>query len=612
MIKYTFYFFIIGIAISFSSCESYLDVELQNQLTLEEVFDKRQTTESYLAQIYGYLPSEQDIVYGDGTVVPRSDEALFSWLSGVAWLNFNNGSWGPTSSAYQTWQHDYNGINQATIFINNVDRNTELDKNTIEVMKAEARFLRAYFYFTLLRKYGPVYIWGDEPADITIRPEEIDRHSLEENLDFILSEYDKAIAVLPTHISDEAWAGRLTKGAAMAAKSRLTLYAARPLFNGTELYHGMKNYYGDFLFPQQADPSKWEEAAQAAKAVIDLNQYSLHQNTTESDPFKRYIKSYMGIFFDFWNDEIIWGRWYSNASSFVVRASPPRVVKEGYGGYSPSLKLVDTYPMQESGRYPVTGYKANGEPIIDPESGYREEGFTNPYIHPLDDFAPINAHNSVVGRDARFYASILANGMNWINTYKGQKLVTFYTGGTSSYQQSGDCVKTGYLWRRMSDPTNNIEEGKWGQMVWPYYRLAEIYLNYAEACNEKPNRNESEALLYVNKVRERSGLNKLEEAYPEVIGNKELLRELIRKERMVELAFENHRYYDIRTWMIAEEEFSGPNYTRNLLATTYEDSWERTDKIFPGEMVFEPKHYFFPIHQSQLNEMKNITQNYGW
>ncbi len=608
--KYTLLFIVLILGLS--SCESYLDVELQNQLTLDEVFDKRETTESYLAQIYGYLPDEQNIVTGDGTVVPRSDEALFSWLSGVGWLNFNNGSWGPTSGAYQTWQHDYNGINQATIFINNVDKNTELNAETIAVMKAEARFLRAYFYFTLLRKYGPVYIWGDQPSDITIRPEEIDRHSLQENLDFILSEYDKAIEVLPRQVTDEAWAGRITKGAAMSAKSRLTLYAARPLFNGTPLYHGMKNHYGDFLFPQSTDPEKWEVAAKAAKAVIDLNQYTLNENTSESDPFKRAIKSYMGIFFDFWNDEVIWGRWYSNAHSFVVRASPPRVVKQGYGGYSPSLKLVDTYPMKESGRYPVTGYTENGQPIIDPASGYTDEGFTNPYIHPLDDFAPINAHNSCVGRDARFYASVLANGMNWINTYKGEKVVTFHTGGTSTYQQSGDCVKSGYLWRRMSDPTNNIEEGKWGQFAWPYYRLAEIYLNYAEACNEKPNRDEAEALLYINKVRARSGLNKLEDAYPEVIGNQELLRDLLRKERMVELAFESHRYYDIRTWMIAEEEFSGPNYTRNLLATEYEESWGRTDKVFPGEKVFEPKHYFFPIHQNQLNEMKNITQNYGW
>src|SRR5690606_11932664 len=136
-------------------------------------------------------------------------------------------------------------------------------------------------------------------------------HSLQVNLDFILSEFDKAIEVLPLQISDEAWAGRINRGAAMAAKSRVTLYAARPLFNGAEIYRGMKNYYGDDLFPQQPDPNKWEVAADAAKAVIDLNQYALYKNTTESDPFKRAIKSYMGIFFEFWNEEVIWGRWYS-------------------------------------------------------------------------------------------------------------------------------------------------------------------------------------------------------------------------------------------------------------------------------------------------------------
>jgi hypothetical protein len=273
---------------------------------------------------------------------------------------------------------------------------------------------------------------------------------------------------------------------------------------------------------------------------------------------------------------------------------------------------VDTYPMAESGRYPVTGYTNTGYPVIDGKSGYREEGFTSGYIHPMDDWAPVKAHNSTVGRDARFYASILANGFNWYNRGSGDKVITFHTGGTSGYQASGDCVKAGYLFRRMSDPNNNTEVGQWGQFCWPMFRLAEIYLNYAEACNEKPQRNEAEALEYMNRVRNRSGLNNIEIAYPEVIGNQSLLRQLIMKERMVELAFESHRYHDARMWLIAEDEFVGPNYTRNLQATNYEDSWRRTSALFPGVRVFEKKHYFFPINQNQLNEMKNFTQNYGW
>ena len=612
MKRYTLILFALVSIGLFGACEKYLDVELQNQMSIDEVFNKRQTTEAYLAQIYGFLPNENDMVNGEGGMVPLSDEALFSWFAWVPWTNINSGSWGPTTGDYQVWVANYRGINQATIFMNNVDKNVELNQQSKDVMKAEARFLRAYFYFCLLRRYGPVYIWGDQDADILIPADSVDRHPLAVNVDFIVSEYDKCIAVLPTQITDQAWLGRVTKGAVMAAKAELLLYMARPLFNGTELYHGMTNRKGEFLFPQAPDPTKWELAAKAAKDVIDLNQYSLYEDQTETDPFRKSIKSYMGIYFDKWNSEIIWGRWINSGYDYNVRAAPPRVVKEGYGGFAPSLKLVDTYPMAASGRFPVTGYESDGAPIIDSKSGYVENGFTENFVHPIDNYAPIKAHNSVVGRDARFYASILANGMYWINTFHGEKLVTFYTGGTSSYTETGDCVKTGYLWRRMSDPTNDIEEGKWGQFSWPYYRLAEIYLDYAEACNEKPNREETEALTYVNLIRKRVGLNNLEEAYPEVIGNQDLLRELIRKERMVELAFEGHRYHDMRTWMLAEKEMNEPFYTRNLTSTSYEGSWSRTSSIFPGRRVFEPKHYFFPIHQDQLSEMRNITQNYGW
>lgn len=365
------------------------------------------------------------------------------------------------------------------------------------------------------------------------------------------------------------------------------------------------------------------KAAKAAKDVIDMNIYELYKDQTEADPLLRAIKSYQGVLFEEWNKETIWGAWGRNPTNtglgaigfyLYSRCMPPRVCELGVGGFCPSLKLVDTYPMAKSGRYPVTGYDNNGNPVIDKQSGYTNTGFTENFKQPGASFAPgFKAHNSCVGRDARFYASVFPNGFYWINQYKGIKQVTFFTGGSSSYLESGDCVKVGYLWRRPLDPALNTESGSWGTVFWPYFRLAEIYLDYAEACNEKPERNETEALKYINLVRERSGLNALETAYPEVKGNKDLLRMLIQKERMVELAFEGHRYYDARRWMIAQQEFPGPEYSLNLLATSYEDSWSRTSNVWKGgPRVFEPKHYFFPINQEQLSEMKNITQNYGW
>ncbi len=607
----TYKIFLVILPLLLNGCDDYLNVELKQQMTIEGVFSKRATTEQYLAQVYGYLPNEYVTLGTEGSVVPRSDEASFSWMA-IEYINFNNGSWGPTNTQYQNWRYCYQGISQATVFIDNVDQCLEIGEDMRTMLKAEARFVRAYLYFTLFRKYGPVYIWGDKAADRLIAAKDVDRHSLDENLDFIFTEYDRAIADLPRLQEGESRRGRITKGAAMAAKSRLALYAARPLLNGSKLYLGLKNKEGNFLFPQAYDASKWDEAAKAAKDVIDMGQYSLYKNTSEPDKFRRDIKSYMGVIFEKWNSEIIWGSYQDNGSEHNIRTAPPRVVRVGYGGFAPSIKLVDTYPMSISGRFPITGYKDNGQPIVDPQSGYVQDGFTKSWTHPLDNFATINAHNSIIGRDARFYASILANGMYWINEFKGQKLVTFHKNGTSNYTESGDCVKVGYLFRRMSDPANNIEDDQWGSFCWPLYRLAEIYLNYAEACNEKSARDESEAFKYLNLVRNRVGLNNIEDAYPEVVNNRDLLRELIQKERMVELAFENQRYYDIRTWMIADKEFNGKRYSLNLLAENYEDSWERTDQVFKQNMVFLPKHYFFPINQEQLNEMVNITQNYGW
>lgn len=608
---------ILGIAIS---CSDYLDVNLQgNQLTIEETFSQRITAERYLAHVYSFLgTSGLDILYGEYSVVSRSDECLLSYAYGN-WNSFRQGSYGVATKTYHIWESKYQGIQQASIFMEHIVEVEDLSAEQKIQMRAEARFLRAYYYFNLLKQYGPVFIWGDQLSDPFIKSETVDRNTLDQNLEFIYSEFDKAIEDLPLVRTATSEYGRVTKGAVMAAKSELAMYAARPLFNGCDLYKGeMMNINGEYLFPQEYDPEKWEIAAKAAKDVIDLGVYSLYETSEPiADPFVKAMKSYMGVFFDKWNNELIWGKWAgpSEYGAFYQRACPKTGVLNsgGNSGTGASLKLVDTYPMAKSGRYPVVGYNGVNQ-IIDPLSGYVASGFTEKWKHPLDSFATFKAHNSIIGRDARFYTSIMANGMYWIeNKLQGTIQLTYFLGGSASFSTTQECLKSGFLFRKFNDPSVDVKQRAWGNFVWPYYRLAEIYLNYAEACNEKPNRNEAEALLYFNKVRARAGLNKIEEAYPEVIGNKELLRELLRKERMVELSFEGRRYYDIRTWMIAEKESNQAPHTLNLAATNYEESWERTDKMFePGRLVFEPKHYLFPMNEDRLIEMKNITQNYGW
>jgi hypothetical protein len=180
-----------------------------------------------------------------------------------------------------------------------------------------------------------------------------------------------------------------------------------------------------------------------------------------------------------------------------------------------------------------------------------------------------------------------------------------------------DITLTGYQTAKYLMPENNASNDKFDRSYndLAVFRLGEIYLNYAEACNEKPDRNEADAFKYLNKVRNRVGLNNIEDAYPEIVGNKELLRWCIRQERMVELSMEALRHYDACRWMIAKEEYPTKNWTLHVCATNYEDSYQRVSSDFGQEVAtpsFSDRDYLFPISVNQLSEMTNITQNYGF
>ena len=648
--KRTLYIFTLALValLGLSSCDSYFDINLDDQATLEEMFAKRSTTRQYLAHCYSFIPYDERPRSHDGGVMMRSDEVLFGSSSyPTPWYYYRTGDYSPATAVNREsgncWATYYQAITQCTTFLQYVHLNKEDNEEVKAVMAAEARFLRAYYYFLLFRWYGPVYVWGDGPAKDNIIGAEIDRHPVETVIDFISSELDEAAKVLPLDIAEiadsESNMGRATKGAALALKSRVLLYAASPLYNGCDLYKGMTNYYGESLFPQSADMNKWELAAQAAKAVIDLNKYTLCQTSAPTgDKLKDAAASYQKIMFEPWNEETIWGWWYRTvndwegaAGSILAYSIPNEIGMYGYELLTPSLKLMDAYPMSESGRYPVTGYlkDANGldlsKPIIDEKSGYVAEGFTEGYQQTIDVdpkwATPIKAHNSTIGRDARFYACYVPNGFWWPSnkTYdqvKGGTTDPKITALNEWYQTSGNVNRVGYVWRRLYKANNPVAASSdYTSMkyVYPAFRMAEIYLNYAEACNEKPQRDEAEAIKYLNLVRNRAGLNNIEEAYAGEI-NQESLRWMIRQEKMVEFAMEGHRWYDLTRTMTAKEEIPAGAWTLSLNQTSdYEASWVRTSTLHTdGPIRFKDRDYLFPLGDAQLSEMTNVTQNYGF
>lgn len=642
-----------------SSCDSYFDVDLNDQASLEDQFSKYLTAQQFSANCYAYLPYEEKQDAREGGVIRRSDESLFGFTSSASSSVYWQARIGDASPAIYVdaasgnfWKRYYQGIRQCTLVMENAHLVADVKQEVRDYMVAEARFLRAYYYFLLFRYYGPVIIWADEDGNGIMAPENtpgssLDRNTLEENISFIVKELDEVAEALPLklddiggEISSATGTGRPTRGAALALKSRVLLYAASPLYNGgADFYKGMTNYAGEEIFPQSYDGTKWDLAAQAAQDVIDLAQYKLIQ--ADAKTMEGYVAAYRGVYSKTWqgNTEVIWGWWHKawepgNDWLGSVGGQYPYLLPGKFGGilYSyggwmqPSLKLVDAYPMAESGRYPVTGYAKDDKglnlsrPEVDPASGYSSEGWVDNWKAPHLSWAKgVKAHKSTVGRDARYYASLVANGHYWPNKNMNTVLTMYQNKECAAKWEAGtSCNYVGYVFARLL-PTDTDFSTQTAytspKAIFPTFRMAEIYLNLAEALNEKPSRDGAGACAALNVVRNRVGLNNIEVAYPGIEGDKELLRWCIQQERMVEFAWEAHRHYDACRWMIAEEEYPCANWTLRLSAENYEDSYERVSTDHPyanRPAVFSEKDYLFPMSSTELAEMVNYTQNYGY
>ena len=662
---------LMAFAILAISCDSFFDINLKDQATLEDTMSRSSTVKRYLAHLYAYIPRDENTRAYEGGTVLRSDESLNGKSQyETYWYKVRRGEYGPSNSDSEgngnIWKRYYVAINECTTFLSNVDLDEEDSPGLVKQMKGEARFLRAYYYFVLLRHYGPVIIWGDEAASQDVLSDELDRDPLEKNIQFIVDELNKAIEDLAYEVSEVGLSlssnkGRATKGAAMALKARVLLYAASPLYNGQNgsgIFNGLQNIRSEQLFPAY-DATKWDDAAKAAKDVIDLQRYSLTKVTDKATALENAAASYQTVWFQGWdtNKEIIWGWWYRawgdeslGSGCDIAYASPSaggKIALAGYSLNSPSLKLVDAYPMFETGRYPVLGYEKSAglldlsRPIVDEASGYEATGWTEDYQQTVDvdpSWAkPFKAHNSTVGRDGRYYANFVPSGFWWpsatTNSGGPVRYTTFNSPtATEPWSATDACNRVGYVWRRMykaGNPLKDLTADYQSQRyIYPAFRIAEVYLSYAEACNEKTVREVDEAIKYVDLVRDRAGLPGLRTSYPDIDFDsadgvstvsgvsrtgREWLRWIILQEKMCEFAFEGQRHYDMLRWMKAMEEYNTENWTLHVMADNYEDSYQRvSDDYIGGRALFQNRDYLFPLGSDQISEMTNFTQNPGW
>ena len=547
----------ISIAFTLSSCNGFLDREEDSFIDKTATFDSYNRTKEYLTYAYSLLPEGLNRFSREALLASATDDAEFA-IESADIQQFNNGSWNALSNPDGMWNRYFSGISKCCTLLENTNHvNLDISRldpdkqveyanslKDIRMWRAEARFLRAYFHFELLKRYGPIPI-VTSTLSINGNYENTPRPTMKEVVDFIAKECDIAADTLeltPWRNVNDAF-GRATKGAALALKSRLWLYAASPL-------------YVDFGDTNEAnkptDIALWKSAADAAKAVIDLNQYELA--SSYADLFKN----------DFQNKEYIFVRRYAANSDFEKSNFP--VSFGGKGGTNPSQNLVDDYEMLDG--------------------------------TPFDWNDPAKAAQPFENRDARLGATILMN----MAPFKGKKVATYPEGADAS--PNPNATKTGYYLRKFLNEDVNIQTGgsSSGHVV-PLFRLAEIYLNYAEALNECDPTNPDIA-LYLNKVRNRASL-------PNVSAlSQEQMRAVIQHERRVELAFEEHRSWDVRRWKIASSTLGIP-----LMGVQIERKPLGGYTYMPVKVeqrVFQPKMYWYPIPQSEVLKLKQWKQNNGW
>lgn len=572
--KRNIFFLFIGMTFAtfFPSCQKdFEDVPLED-FTLDFVFS---TTDSlgtqakqYLNSVYSFMQNGHNRIGGD-YLDAATDDAISSSLTENDVYRLATGQYDAASpiGSDMNWGNYYHAIRTANTFITNIDKVPLMDtfnngQPLNRAWKSEARFVRAFQYFELVKRYGGVPLMGDHVPQLG-DDLEIPRNTFSECIDYIVNELDDIEDSLRTMpVSDPTTLSHIvTREAAMALKARVLLYAASPLFNGGNIdssnpLTGYTDYSAD----------RWKAAADASKYFIDTYDYF------------ELLPKFEDVFLVDVNKEIIFFRQGGNGTGIENANGPvgfngPNL---GNGRTSPSQNLVDAFPMLD------------GKAIDDPTSAYSYD-FTNMYAN----------------RDPRLGKTVLHNGSAWLNT----TLETFQ-GGANNPSGATQKTKTSYYMRKFMGPFEKVSNYYSVSHNWISFRYAEILLNYAEAQNEYAGPSD-DVYQMIKDIRARAGIEAGDDGmYGLKAGmTKDEMRKIIQNERRIEFAFEEHRYWDIRRWKIAQQVFSDP--VGGLLVVNSAGVMI-SNPIQVLSTTFAERQYLYPIPYSEVIKNKNMVQNPGW
>ena len=649
----------IAVLLGIASCESYLDADryFHDRTTIDSVFLRAELIHDYINGAAAYLPREErlftDSPFPFGFA---ADECFASWLDARhSAMYFLLGEETPQTARFNNWTNFYRGIRNASMALARMGECKEMDDIMRRDLTGRAHFLRGFFYFSLLRQYGPVPIVPDTPypVDVSIAEASNERNTYDECVDYIVREMEMAVMLLPEsrETSNEFIP---TKGAALGVISRVLLYAASPWYNGNTRYADWKTSDGRQFISLTPDPDKWGKAAAAAKRLIDLGRYEIFTMPREEgqtiplpstvsnanfpngagdiDPYLSYKSLFDGAQQSSTNPELIL---YVDCGNYGgLNRSPQWIATPsnlgGGNGMNVDLNFIDSYRMidgfdinHSSQKYPYPQADVAFEPV---GTRYR--------ISATYDVLSTTALVDHM-REARFYATIGYNHCLWPGTsYVGvdgetpkNVDVNYYSNGTAapSPQYPVDYNRTGYTMRKYLHQEDHCRYDRaFRPKTFAYIRYAEILLNYVEAMNEMTgsytsetditvSRDISEMRKYFNMVRYRGGMPGVTD---DVLNDVDKMRQAVRLERKIELAFEGLRYHDIRRWGIAYEVINEPVVGYDIRARSNERQQFYTRRILDGETVvrrvFLQRDYFYPIPRTVLDKNAKLVQNPGW
>jgi hypothetical protein len=643
MIKKIKHLFLALSIATISSC-SYLDIVPDMIATIEDnAFSMRSQAEKFLFTCYFYMP-----VIGHQTSDPAMLGGDEIWLADHN-SNYNNpkyiakGEQRSNEPYLDFWRGTaggkplYRGISDCNIFLENIDRVPDIETAERNRWRAEVEILKAYFHFYLIRMYGPIPI---KDVNLTIQDDtevtHVYRNTLDECFGYVVNKIDSIIKLghLPDVIQDKAQEeGRITEAIARILKAKVLVYWASPLFNGNTDYRGLKdNREIEIFCPVKTEEQKrqrWVEAATACREAVEfleargltrLYRYTGNNwpNISETTRTRLTIRQSLT---EKWNDDILWAG-TTNWGTEIQRQSLSRDLDQTKASSNTEQRANFAVPVKILHQF----YTKNGVPI-DEDKTWNYTGRFTPRLIEGDQRYNLAVGETTAGihfdREPRYYASIGFDRGIWFgqgNTSETDQYLKCRNGETAANQVMHSWNATGMFPKKLVHPGTSLGASSgitFTSYPFPFIRLPEVYLMYAEALNEADDSQAARdlAIQYIDSVRFRAGLQGVKESWREYSNDgdkpnrQQGLRDIVRQETLIEFVFEGHRFWDLRRWKTALTEYNKPVTGWNL---KYQAPLEYYNETLIYQAKFTPRDYFWPVHDGEILRNSNTLQNYGW